>query len=117
MRASRPRFTTGGWYHLNSGRARQALEDLEAALALHSRDAWALNNRGLALLKLGRHQEAEQDFRMALAIEPGLAAAKKNLSIAASALRHGAAAAGGAGAPPKTGASRPEPGEPAGPRP
>ena len=50
----------------------QALAHLTRALELDSRAAAAHHYRGVALRMLGRRVEAEQDFRAALAIEPGL---------------------------------------------
>lgn len=45
-------------------------------------DAWVLNNRGLALLSLGKKGEAIESFSKALEIDPGLAAARGNLELA-----------------------------------
>jgi Flp pilus assembly protein TadD len=48
------------------------------ALRLYPTDVWALNNRGLAYLKLGKREKARRDFEEALRIEPGFEAAQRN---------------------------------------
>jgi len=91
------------------------LADLDLALALYHADAWALNNRGLARLRLGERDEAMENFRGALEIEPELPAAKKNLELVTRAATNSTAGRDAApiqSAPP--GAAQ---GEPAGPRP
>ena len=49
------------------------------SLKLYRTDAWALNNRGLAYLKLDRSDEARDDFEAALRIDPRFDAARQNL--------------------------------------
>jgi Tfp pilus assembly protein PilF len=40
---------------------------------------WALNNRGLARLKMGKREKARRDFEEALQIDPAFEPARKNL--------------------------------------
>src|SRR6267142_701480 len=47
--------------------------------SVHPTDLRALNNRGLAYLKLRKPEKARRDFEKALRIEPGFEQAKKNL--------------------------------------
>ncbi len=57
----------------------EALAEFGRALALSPNDSWALNNRGLALMALGQHQAARDDFRRALQWSPCLFDARFNL--------------------------------------
>lgn len=58
----------------------EALEHLDAALALDADHSGALANRGLVLLALQRPLEAESSFRAALERRPELVAARLNLA-------------------------------------
>jgi len=49
------------------------------SLRLCPTDVWALNNRGLAYLKLEKREKAQRDFKEALRIDPGFEQAKRNL--------------------------------------
>jgi tetratricopeptide (TPR) repeat protein len=51
------------------------------SLRLYATDAWALNNRGLAYMKM---EKARRDFEEALRIDPGFDPARKNLRSMAS---------------------------------
>jgi len=42
-------------------------------------DVWALNNRGLAYLKMEKRDKARRDFEEALRIDPGFDQARRNL--------------------------------------
>jgi len=48
-------------------------------LLLSPTDVWALNNRGLAYLKVGKREKAKRDFEGALRIDPGFEQARRNL--------------------------------------
>lgn len=72
------------WYNygndlLRAGECRRAARFFSKSLRLYPTDVWALNNRGLAYLKLGRRKRALQDFQEALTFEPGFEQARKNL--------------------------------------
>jgi Flp pilus assembly protein TadD len=64
---------------LAAGRPAEALAQFGRALALAPRDANNYNNRGVALQALGQTEAARGDFRRALELDPGLAAARENL--------------------------------------
>jgi tetratricopeptide (TPR) repeat protein len=49
------------------------------SLRLYPTDVWALNNRGLAYLRLGKREKARRDFEEALRILPGFETARRNL--------------------------------------
>ena len=49
------------------------------SLRLYPTDVWALNNRGLAYLKIGKQERARGDFEAALRIDPGFQRAQQNL--------------------------------------
>jgi len=49
------------------------------SLRLYPTDVWALNNRGLAYVRMEKRDKARRDFEAALAIDPGFEAARKNL--------------------------------------
>src|SRR5207249_1461517 len=58
---------------------RRATRCFTKALRLWPADVWALNNRGVAFLKMSRPGKARRDFEAALALDPRFEAAKKNL--------------------------------------
>src|SRR5437773_1949745 len=58
---------------------RRAARCFTKALRLWPSDVWALNNRGVAFLKMSRPGKARRDFEAALALDPGFEAARKNL--------------------------------------
>ncbi len=60
----------------------EALSAFGKALALAPGDAKSLNNRGAALFQLGQAEAARQDFKRALAADPCLADARRNLQLA-----------------------------------
>ena len=75
-----PRIPTeAGRICLQTGDNARAYAEFGRALALEPRNAQALNNRGVALLALGR-LEARQDFERALAIDPCQPYARANLA-------------------------------------
>lgn len=49
------------------------------ALRLYPTDLWALNNRGLAYIKMGKPERARPSFDAALRIDPQFAPARRNL--------------------------------------
>jgi tetratricopeptide (TPR) repeat protein len=53
----------------------QALADCEQSLAIHGKDAGALNSRGFTYLRLGKFDEAIADYNAALKSNPKLASA------------------------------------------
>ncbi len=58
---------------------RRATRMFSKSLQLYATDVWALNNRGLAYMKMGKIEKARRDFEEALRIEPGFEQAKRNL--------------------------------------
>jgi tetratricopeptide (TPR) repeat protein len=68
-----------GRVHYERGQFAQALADYDRALAIDGKFVVALGNRGWALLRLGRRDEAERDFRAALALRPGFRPAEEGL--------------------------------------
>jgi len=58
---------------------RRAARRFSKALRLHPDDVWALNNRGLARLKLQKTEKAREDFEAALRIDPSFEQARRNL--------------------------------------
>ncbi len=58
---------------------RRAARLFSKSLRLFPTDVWALNNRGLARMKLGKPGKAKRDFEEALRIDPTFGAARKNL--------------------------------------
>jgi len=59
-----------GSIYQKQGQHEPALERYNRALALFSYDTNALTNRGEILLKLGRFQEAAEDFKQAFQLDP-----------------------------------------------
>ena len=68
---------------MNSGRVEAALREYEAALRLEPRDAKAWFNRGTALGKLRRWDEARASYLQAIERRPGYAEARFNLALLA----------------------------------
>ena len=64
---------------LKQGKYRKAVRRFSKSLKFYRTDEWALNNRGLAYLELGRLDEARDDFEEALRIDPRFDAARRNL--------------------------------------
>ena len=62
-----------------------ALSDYDAAIklfaALGSGGASAYFGRGIAYVQLGQHDLAEQDFRRALTLDPGIEAAMGKIGL------------------------------------
>jgi len=58
---------------------RRAATLFSKSLRLYPTDAWALNNRGLAYVKMGKLKKARKDFEEALRTNPGFEAARRNL--------------------------------------
>lgn len=63
------------------GKPQEALTRMNQALALHPRDPYGLNARGMILDSLGRHAQALADVEAALAIKPGFPDALTNRGI------------------------------------
>jgi len=64
---------------LRLGKHRRAVRLFSRSLRLYPSDVWALNNRGLAWLKMEKPDKAKRDFQAALAIDSGFEAARNNL--------------------------------------
>jgi len=64
---------------LKNGDYRRAARLLTKSLRLYPSDVWALNNRALAYIKMGKRGKARVDFEKALRIDPGFEQARKNL--------------------------------------
>ncbi|MEW5736626.1 MAG: tetratricopeptide repeat protein [Thermodesulfobacteriota bacterium] len=62
------------------GRYKEALVLYERARDLNPKNARLMNNMGIALARTDKAAEAEQAFRLALALDPGLSDAKNNLA-------------------------------------
>src|ERR1700755_30802 len=78
--------------------------------ALRAReDAYRANNLGVALLEQFKPKEAAEEFRRALKLDPALALARTNLSIALYNARDGTAARAEAGAPGRPPPDPPQP--------
>jgi Flp pilus assembly protein TadD len=65
---------------LLQGDVRGAARQFSRALRLHPTDVWALNNRGLTRLRMGKPEKARRDFEAALAIAPAFEPARRNLA-------------------------------------
>jgi tetratricopeptide (TPR) repeat protein len=65
-------FLTQGNQHLANGAHAEAIHCYQEALEVDPRNAIACNNLGLALSKVGRYKEAEQQFRKAIGIKATL---------------------------------------------
>src|SRR6266571_5856784 len=55
---------------LRQGSYRQAVHRFSKSLRLYPTDVWALNNRGLAYLKVGKSEKARKDLQAAISIDP-----------------------------------------------
>ena len=62
-----------------TGDHRRAKRLFSKSLPLYSTDVWALNNHGLAYLKMGNREGARRDFEEALRIDPGFEQARRSL--------------------------------------
>src|SRR4029077_6663650 len=51
---------------LREGQYRKAIQRFSKSLRLYPSDVWALNNRGLACLKMGKRDKAKRDFEAGL---------------------------------------------------
>lgn len=69
-----------------AGRAAEAVDAFDAALALQPKSPGILNNRGMALKALGRHDDAIESYRRAIALAPGDAMLQRNLGNALAAV-------------------------------
>ncbi|HEV8338461.1 MAG TPA: tetratricopeptide repeat protein [bacterium] len=72
------------WYNfgndlLRQSELRRAVRFFSKSLRLYPGDVWALNNRGLAYLKLGKRMKARRDFEAALGTDPQFLPARRNL--------------------------------------
>jgi Flp pilus assembly protein TadD len=67
---------------LQLGDSRRAKRMFTRSLELYPTDVWALNNRGIAYMKLGNERKARGDFAKAIQLDPGFEQVKKNLSDA-----------------------------------
>src|SRR5262249_24881831 len=65
---------------LRSGDYRTARKLFARSLRLYPTDVWALNNRGVAYMKLDKREKARRASEVALAIDPAFEQAKKNLT-------------------------------------
>jgi tetratricopeptide (TPR) repeat protein len=66
------------WMRL--GELERALQDTDEALRLAPHDAVAFNNRGVIYRDLGNFEQAEADFRQAIAIDPNLSNPREHLA-------------------------------------
>jgi regulator of sirC expression with transglutaminase-like and TPR domain len=64
---------------LLQGDPRRAVRYFSKSLRLYPTDVWALNDRGLAYMKMEKREKARRDFEEALRIESGFEQAKRNL--------------------------------------
>ncbi len=64
---------------LRLGMYRRAVGLFSKSLWLYPTDVWALNNRGLAYMKMRKGRKARRDFEAALRIDPGFDQAVRNL--------------------------------------
>ena len=78
-----------GLAHSDRGQQEEAVTDYGKATKLRPDDAYAWNNRGVALAKLDRHEEAIANFDRAIILQPDFAHAWKNRGNARASLdRH-----------------------------
>ena len=70
-----------GRQRLIAGQAEAALANFDRVLSVSSRDVDALDLRGVALDMLGRHRDAQDSYRRALAIAPTSLRAANNLGL------------------------------------
>ncbi len=71
-----------GLHQIRDGKAAESLSAFGKALALAPGDGKTLNNRGVALFHLQQLDAARQDFKRALAADPCLQDARRNLELA-----------------------------------
>jgi len=64
---------------LKTGSYRRAMRLFSNSLRHYPTDVWALNNRGLAYMKMEKREKAQRDFQAALRIDPGFEQARRNL--------------------------------------
>src|SRR2546422_2428503 len=64
---------------LKTGSYRRAVRLFSKSLHRYPTDVWALNNRGLAYVKLGKLEKARRDFEEALGIDSTFEQARRNL--------------------------------------
>jgi len=64
---------------LKNGSYHRAVRLFSKSLRLYPTDVWALNNRGLAYVKLGKPEKARRDFDEALTIDTRFEQARRNL--------------------------------------
>ncbi len=69
------------YLYAHHGAYKEALEDLENAIAIEPSYPYAYNNRGFVKLKLGKKEEGLKDIKYALKLEPKNAYAYRNLGI------------------------------------
>ena len=69
-------YISAAYYELK--KYREAIDKLDEALRLNSRNDTAYNKKGLALMKFGRYDEAVQCFDRSLEIEPNVASVWMN---------------------------------------
>ena len=67
--------------NVRNGRAEQAIPVLERLLAQSPSDLKSRNLLGIALMNVGRNEEARVQFEKALALDPGFHPALKNLAV------------------------------------
>lgn len=65
---------------LSQRRYREAARAFDDALSLFPTDVRALNNRGIALCRLGKARRARRDFQTAIDLDPSFTQAQANLS-------------------------------------
>ena len=72
-------LVNAGMLALARGEVSTALARLERAIGFAPSNAIAHNSRGLALVRLGRREEAQRAFQQALALLPAYPEAERNL--------------------------------------
>jgi Flp pilus assembly protein TadD len=70
-----------GRAELELGEAGSAESHLRHAIELDGSNAYAHNNLGVLLQRLGKRDEARQEFKTALGLNPDLEVARKNLDV------------------------------------
>jgi Flp pilus assembly protein TadD len=70
-----------GRAQLELGQMETAEENLRQAITLDGSNAFAHNNLGVLLQRLGKRDEARSEFKTALALNPDLEVARKNLEV------------------------------------
>jgi len=64
---------------LRTNEYRRAAHLFSKSLRLYPTDVWALNNRGLTYVKMGKPEKGRRDFEAALRLDPAFEPARKNL--------------------------------------